>query len=123
MRYQQQISDMNFEMLKKQYETIQKMYTEKRMMLHDSVHQDVLILEYLHDRKYEEAQTYFEKKIAATKKRSRNRYTGIEVLNLMLNYEIEQAEEKTIKEWRIIMKKNNKLGWHDICNYVGYIGV
>ena len=27
------------------------------------------------------------------------------------------------KEWRIIMKKNNKLGWHDICNYVGYIGV
>ena len=45
MRYQQQISDMNFEMLKRQYETIQKMYTEKRTMLHDSVHQDVLILE------------------------------------------------------------------------------
>ncbi len=41
MRYQQQISDMNFEMLKRQYETIQKMYTEKRTMLHDSVHQDV----------------------------------------------------------------------------------
>ena len=96
MQYQQQISDMNFEMLKRQYEMIQKMYTEKRMLLHDSVHQDVLILEYLQDRKYEEAQTYFEKKIAATKKRSRNRYTGIEVLNLMLNYEIEQAEEKAI---------------------------
>ena len=93
MQYQQQISDMNFEMLKRQYEMIQKMYTEKRMLLHDSVYQDVLILEYLQDRKYEEAQTYFEKKIAATKKRSRNRYTGIEVLNLMLNYEIEQAEE------------------------------
>lgn len=45
MQYQQQISDMNFEMLKRQYETIQKMYTEKRMLLHDSVHQDVLILD------------------------------------------------------------------------------
>ena len=97
MRYQQQISDMNFEMLKRQYETIQKMYTEKRMMLHDAVHQDVLILEYLENGKYREAQTYFEKKIAATKKKSKNRYTGIEVLNLMLNYEIEQAEEKTIR--------------------------
>ena len=73
------------------------MYTEKRMMLHDSVHQDVLILEYLENGKYREAQTYFEKKIAATKKKSKNRYTGIEVLNLMLNYEIEQAEEKTIR--------------------------
>ena len=97
MQYQQQISDMNFEMLKRQYETIQKMYTEKRMLLHDSVHQDVLILEYLQDGKYREAQTYFEKKIAATKKKSKNRYTGIEVLNLMLNYEIEQAEEKAIR--------------------------
>ena len=97
MRYQQQISDMNFEMLKRQYETIQKVYTEKRMLLHDSVHQDVLILEYLQNGKYREAQTYFEKKIAATKKKSKNRYTGIEVLNLMLNYEIEQAEEKAIR--------------------------
>ncbi|MEI3331982.1 MAG: ATP-binding protein [Coprococcus sp.] len=97
MRYQQQISDMNFEMLKKQYETIQKMYTEKRMMLHDSVHQDVLMLEYLENGKYREAQMYFEKKLAVTKKKSKNRYTGIEVLNLMLNYEIEQAEEKTIR--------------------------
>ena len=97
MQYQQYISDINFEMLKRQYETIQKMYTEKRMMLHDSVHQDVLILEYLQDGKYREAQTYFEKKIAATKKKSKNRYTGIEVLNLMLNYEIEQAEEKAIR--------------------------
>lgn len=60
MRYQQQISDMNFEMLKRQYETIQKMYTEKRTMLHDSVHQDVLILECLENGKYREAQTYFE---------------------------------------------------------------
>ena len=33
MQYQQHISDINFEMLKRQYETIQKMYTEKRMML------------------------------------------------------------------------------------------
>ncbi len=33
----------------------------------------------------------------STKKKSKNRYTGIEVLNLMLNYEIEQAEEKTIR--------------------------
>ena len=30
MQYQQQISDMNFEMLKRQYEMIQKMYTEKK---------------------------------------------------------------------------------------------
>lgn len=97
MWYQQQISDINFEMLKRQYETIQKVYTEKRMLLHDSVHQDVLILEYLQNGKYREAQTYFEKKIAATKKKSKNRYTGIEVLNLMLNYEIEQAEEKAIR--------------------------
>ena len=97
MQYHQDISDMNFEMLKRQYETIQKMYTEKRMMLHDSVHQDVLILKYLENGKYREAQMYFEKKIAATKKKSKNRYTGIEVLNLMLNYEIEQAEEKTIR--------------------------
>ena len=97
MQYQQHISDINFEMLKRQYETIQKMYTKKRMLLHDSVHQDVLILEYLQDGKYREAQTYFEKKIAATKKKSKNRYTGIEVLNLMLNYEIEQAEEKAIR--------------------------
>ena len=84
MQYQQQISDINFEMLKRQYETIQKVYTEKKMLLHDSVHQDVLILEYLQNGKYREAQTYFEKKIAATKKKSKNRYTGIEVLNLML---------------------------------------
>ena len=97
MRYQQQISDMNFEMLKRQYETIQKMYTEKRTMLHDSVHQDVLILECLENGKYREAQTYFEKKLAVTKKKSKNRYTGIEVLNLKLNYEIEQAEEKAIR--------------------------
>ena len=73
MRYQQQISDMNFEMLKRQYETIQKMYTEKRTMLHDSVHQDVLILECLENGKYREAQTYFEKKLAVTKKKSKNR--------------------------------------------------
>ena len=98
MWYQQQISDINFEILKRQYETIQKVYTEKRMLLHDSVHQDVLILEYLQNGKYREAQTYFEKKIAATKKKSKNRYTGIEVLNLMLNYEIEQAEEKAIPD-------------------------
>ena len=51
MWYQQQISDINFEMLKRQYETIQKVYTEKRMLLHDSVHQDVLILEYLQNGK------------------------------------------------------------------------
>lgn len=73
------------------------MYTEKRTMLHDSVHQDVLILECLENGKYREAQTYFEKKLAVTKKKSKNRYTGIEVLNLMLNYEIEQAEEKAIR--------------------------
>ena len=46
MWYQQQISDINFEMLKRQYETIQKVYTEKRMLLHDSVHQDVLLYIY-----------------------------------------------------------------------------
>ena len=71
MRYQQQISDMNFEMLKRQYETIQKMYTEKRIMLHDSVHQDVLILEYLENGKYREAQTYFEKKIQQLKRKAK----------------------------------------------------
>ena len=73
-------------MLKRQYETIQKMYTEKRMMLHDSVHQDVLILEYLENGKYREAQTYFEKKIAATKKKSKNRYTGIEVCQMVREF-------------------------------------
>ncbi len=69
MRYQQQISDMNFEMLKRQYETIQKMHTEKRTMLHDSVHQDVLILECLENGKYREAQTYFEKSLQSLKRK------------------------------------------------------
>ena len=42
MRYQQQISDMNFEMLKRQYEKddSEDVY-RKRTMLHDSVHQDM----------------------------------------------------------------------------------
>ena len=36
-------------------------------------------------------------KRSSQSKKSKNRYTGIEVLNLMLNYEIEQAEEKAIR--------------------------
>lgn len=96
VQYQQQISDMNYTMLERQYEIIQKMYTEKRMLLHDAIHQDTLILEYLKKGQYEKAQRYFEKKIAATKKKSQNRYTGIEVLDLMLNYEMEQADMNQI---------------------------
>lgn len=97
MQYQHQISDINYTMLERQYEIIQKMYTEKRMLLHDAIHQDTLILEYLQKEQYEKAQRYFEKKIAVTKKKSQNRYTGIEVLDLMLNYEIEQADMNQIQ--------------------------
>lgn len=91
--HQRQISLMNLNMLQKQYILLQEMYTDKRRQIHDSVHHDVLVIQYLQEGKYDEAVHYLEKKMEKSKIKQKNKYTGISVIDLMLDYKIDEAEQ------------------------------
>lgn len=95
--YHEKISDMNLHTMQKQYMLLQEMYTEKRRQVHDAVHHDVLLIGYLREGKTVEALEYLEKKLEESRRSQRNSYTGIDVIDLMLDYKINEAEKENIR--------------------------
>lgn len=93
----EQMSEMSLNMLQKQYGLLQEMYKQKRMQVHDSVHHDILVMEYLQEGQYEEALQYLKEKIKKTKSEGRNRYTGLDIIDLILRYKIEEAKKYDIR--------------------------
>lgn len=58
IRHQEQMSQMNFMMVKKQYDLLQDIYTEKRRQIHDTVQQYILLRGYLLNNEYDKAIHY-----------------------------------------------------------------
>lgn len=96
--HHERMADMNLHILEKQYTLLQKMYTEKRRQVHDAVHHDVLLIGYLRDGQTEEALGYLEKKLDESQNNRKNSYTGIAVIDLMLDYKMNEAK-KEISEY------------------------
>lgn len=96
-RKKEQMSEMSLNLLEDQYLLVQKMFRQKRIQVHDAVHHDVLIMEYLQNGQYEDALQYLEKKLEITRSEGKNIYTGLDIIDLILNYKIKQAEKYKIK--------------------------
>lgn len=93
----EQMSEMNLKMLQGQYTLLQEMFEQKRMQIHDSVHHDMLVMEYLRGGQSEKALKYLERKIDKARLQGKNKYTGVDVIDLMLNYKMEEAKKYDIK--------------------------
>ncbi len=99
----EQIMKMNMEMLREQHTMLQDIYTEKRIQVHDAVNHDILLIQYLREGRSKEALEYLEEKLEKTRSGVKKEYTGIQVIDLMLDYKIRQAEKQGI---RIELKGN-----------------
>lgn len=89
--HQERISQLNLNMLQKQYELFQEIYAEKRRQIHDSVQIDIILLGFLKDGKNSQAINYLEEKLNQYSFKQKNRYTGIDAIDLMLTYKVNEA--------------------------------
>lgn len=94
--HQERISQLNLSMLQKQYILFQEIYTEKRRQIHDSVQFDIMLMGFLKEGGIERAIHCLEEKLDQYSIKQKNRYTGIDVIDLMLTYKINEASQYDI---------------------------
>lgn len=94
---EQLLSTVQLNSLKKEYDLIMEQYTVKRTQLHDIIHQDLVIMSYMQNEQYTLAIQEFEKKIQFLKRGTGNKYTGIDAIDFIFDYEIEKAKKSSIK--------------------------
>lgn len=96
-KYQITAIKNNYKVVARQYELIQEMYNEKRRQIHDSMQQNILIYEALKQGKTDNAMTYLENFIQNGEGKAICTYTGISVIDFMMNYKINEAKRWGIK--------------------------
>lgn len=96
VRYHEKMMDMSLRTLQNQYTLLQESYIEKRKQIHDAIHHDVLLIGYLREGDTEKALRYLENKLEQSRATQKNHYTGIEVIDLMLDYKINEAKKYDI---------------------------
>lgn len=95
-KYQKQILDLNMNVLKQEYRLLLEAFAEKRRLVHDGINHDLVLLGMLKENKVDSATAYLEKKLEKTKVQSICRYTGVLVIDIILNYKIQYAMEQGI---------------------------
>lgn len=97
MRYHAELMDVTLQTVQKQYILLQESYKEKQKQIHDAIHHDVLLIGYLREGDTEKALRYLENKLELSRATQKNHYTGIEVIDLMLDYKINEAKRYGIR--------------------------
>lgn len=94
---EQLLSIVQLNSLKKEYHMMMEQYTAKRIQMHDIIYQDSVIIGYMRCGQYDLALQKFEKKLQGLKDGTMSRYTGIDAVDLILNYEINKAKNKNVE--------------------------
>lgn len=97
IRKRERLVEMNYHTLSSQYGALHEMYREKRRQFHD-VRQHYIILDgYIRSGEVEAAQKYVDALLEDTQKNGMKAYTGIQVIDFILNYKLSGIEEKAIE--------------------------
>lgn len=95
--YHDRISRLNVDTLQKQYEILSEMYTQKRRQVHDAKYHDIVVSRYLREGEVDKALEYLDEKMDRADSIRTNRYCGIPVIDMMLNYKLDKAQKYDIK--------------------------
>lgn len=93
---QKQTSELNYSLLKKQYEQLQDTYNNKRRELHDQAQFSCMLKKLLQDGDIERTLQYLTEKESQASIGQKNKYTGISIIDLMLDYKIKEAQQYKI---------------------------
>mgnify|MGYP001852142821 FL=1 len=88
MKYQKQMVQKNYDIVHQQYLLLNDRYEEKRRQMHDSIHQNALLAEYIKSGQYERALEYLSERKAILNKQKVPVYTGDPVMDCMMDYKM-----------------------------------
>ena len=109
----------NFDLLKKQYASIQNYYIESNRKLHNMKHHYQLIINYLKNNDTTNALSYAENMVNEINFVQRKRYTGISEIDFILDYKINYAHKHHIHVELDINVLFNPLKDYEICILLG----
>lgn len=98
--YQERISKLNVDTIQKQYEILKELYTIKRRQVHDGAYHDIVMSRYLREGKAEEALAYLDEKMDKSSSDISIQikpYSGIAVIDRMLNFKLDVARKNNIE--------------------------
>lgn len=116
--YLQQVVKTN-SLLEEQYESMQRNYNEKRILIHDAVQRNTLLQGYLETGQYGKAQEFLTEVQREYLNASVKAETGIEEIDLILHYKRENCERKNIRLETEINVTSCPLKRKDICILLG----
>ena len=119
IRKRERLVEMNYHTLSSQYGALHEMYREKRRQFHD-VRQHYIILDgYIRSGEVEAAQKYVDALLEDTQKNGMKAYTGIQVIDFILNYKLSGIEEKAIETQMIFDVSFAPVKDIDLCIILG----
>lgn len=95
-KQQERLEAMNGRMVSEQYASLNELYQEKRRQFHDMRNQLVMIDGYLKEDAPEAAKRYVEELLEVSAFSKKQSYTGILVIDFMINYKLDQAKAQGI---------------------------
>ncbi len=96
-RYEEKLLRTSYEIMRQQYRTLDELYTEKRSLIHNTANQYILIDNYLHTGKEDMAIKHIERMLRKVNTLHTTTYTGISVIDIMLNYKMNVARQHKIQ--------------------------
>lgn len=96
VRQREKMEAMNSRMMSEQYESLCAMYEAKRRQFHDMRQHLITVDGYLKDGAFEAARAYVEEQLNVSLSSQCQNYTGVPVIDFMLNYKVAQAKEQGI---------------------------
>lgn len=96
VKQQEKMEAMNSRMMSEQYRSLCAMYEAKRRQFHDMRHHFITVDGYLKDGAFEAARAYVETQLNVSLSSQCQNYTGVPVIDFMLNYKVAQAKEQGI---------------------------
>lgn len=97
VKQQEKMEAMNSRMMSEQYKSLCAMYEAKRRQFHDMRHHLVTVDGFLKDGAPEAARAYVEEQLDVSMSSKCQNYTGVPVIDFMLNYKVAQAKEQGIE--------------------------
>lgn len=118
VKHQQNQADINMKLLSEQYVFMQQSYEDKRCQIHDILQRDIMVLGMLENRQYEKAITHLKGRIHNAE-RGENKYTGLTIIDVMLNHKISAAEHDHIRFNIVADIYTYPLNDNDLCVLMG----
>ncbi|MDE7310646.1 MAG: GHKL domain-containing protein [Eubacterium sp.] len=115
-----ELLEMRNSLLEENYKTISSIYTSHAKLYHDLNNHLNVLYQMLDENKIKDAKTYIEKISEPVAKLSKTTWTGIDLVDMVLNSKIEKIQENGINiDINVEFPRNTNIQPHDLCTILG----